>query len=45
MRLSNAVPLVLETTKQGIEIPDWIETLVWTEYMLAALGNWVKGGK
>ena len=48
--------LVLETTKQGAETqtndrgsnPEnwtWVEGCVWTEAMLAALGNGVKGGK
>ena len=44
MRLNNAIPLVLETTKQRKEIPTGIETSVWTERLLAALGNGVKGG-
>lgn len=41
---------VLETTKQGSDAHDprqwqWVEASVWTERMLAALGNGVKGGK
>lgn len=41
---------VTETTKQGSEacVPrewGWVEASVWTERMLAALGNGVKGGK
>lgn len=45
MRQEDASPLVLETTKQGPDIPAWIETSVWSERMLAALVNGVKGGK
>ncbi len=45
MRQEEASPLVLETTKQGSDIPAWIETSVWSERMLAALVNGVKGGK
>ena len=45
--LASSVP---ETAKQGVEAfgPygwDWAEASVWTERMLAALGNGVKGGK
>jgi RNA-directed DNA polymerase len=45
--LASSVP---ETAKQGVEacVPngwDWVEASVWTERMLAALGNGVKGGK
>lgn len=36
---------VLETTKQDREIPNWIETSIWTRNMLTALDNGVKGGK
>jgi len=40
---------VLETTKQATEtqrlVKSWAETAVWTERMLAALANGVKGGK
>ena len=41
---------VPETAKQGTEACDpygweWVEASVWTERMLAALGNGVKGGK
>src|SRR5438876_1234268 len=40
---------VLETTKQGPETQAqrwaWVEASVWTERMLAALGNGVQGGK
>ena len=41
---------VSETTKQDLDIQhptqwDWVETAIWTERMLAALGNGVKGGK
>ena len=45
MRQEEASPLVLATTKQGTDIPAWIETSVWSERMLAALDNGVKGGK
>ena len=42
-------PNVLETTRQGSETQaqqwEWVEATVWTERMLAALGNGVKGGK
>jgi RNA-directed DNA polymerase len=35
--------------KQGAETQtgkwDWVETSIWTERMLTALGNGVKGGK
>ncbi len=41
--------LVPETAKQGAEARssgwEWVEATVWTERMLAALGNGVKGGK
>lgn len=40
---------VLETAKQGAEIQpgkwSWVEASIWTERMLAALENGVKGGK
>ena len=44
------VPTVPVTAKQGSGPDDprtwsWVETSVWTERMLAALGNGVKGGK
>lgn len=32
-------------TKQGAEAPEWVETSIWTDRMLAALVNGVKGGK
>ena len=32
-------------TKQGTETGSWVEASIWTERMLAALGNGVKGGK
>ena len=43
------VPRVSQTTNPGKEAPpdnwSWVETTVWTERMLAALVNGVKGGK
>ena len=36
------------STKPGVEAPahwSWVETTIWTERMLAALDNGVKGGK
>lgn len=36
------------STKPGVEAPtqwSWVETTIWTERLLAALGNGVKGGK
>ena len=30
---------------QGTEARDWVEASIWTERMLAALANGVKGGK
>ena len=46
MQLNEAVSAVLETTKREAETRwDWVEASVWTERMLAALGNGVKGGK
>ncbi len=40
---------VSERTKQAADTPDrdwsWVEASVWTERMLSALGNGVKGGK
>ena len=32
-------------TKQGTETGSWVEASIWTEDMLAALENGVKGGK
>ena len=32
-------------TKQGTEAGSWVEASIWTEHMLAALENGVKGGK
>ena len=32
-------------TKQGTETGSWVEASIWTEHMLAALENGVKGGK
>ena len=45
-----AAPRVPEGAKQGADGPEplswsWVESGVWTERMLAALGNGVKGGK
>ncbi len=46
MQQNQAASAVLETTKRGVEARwDWVEASVWTERMLAALGNGVKGGK
>lgn len=44
---ANAISAVLETTKQERETPivAGVETWIWTENMLAALENGVKGGK
>jgi RNA-directed DNA polymerase len=53
---SKPAPQVSQTTKRGAEAQasetgktpkrwDWVEGCVWTEAMLAALGNGVKGGK
>ena len=47
---SELVSSVPETAKQETEACDpfrwkWVEASVWTERMLAALGNGVKGGK
>ena len=36
---------MLETAKQETNVPMWIETSIWSERMLAALDNGVKGGK
>ena len=33
------------TAKQGTETGSWVEASIWTERMLAALENGVKGGK
>ena len=44
---ANKVSIVSETTKQETEIRDrwsWVEACVWTDRMLAALENGVKGG-
>jgi hypothetical protein len=46
----NFASLVPKTAKQEAEACspvrwDWVEAAVWTERMLAALGNGVKGGK
>ncbi len=46
----NFASLVPLTAKQEAEACspvrwDWVEAAVWTERMLAALGNGVKGGK
>jgi len=42
-------PRVSETTKQGPEAQStkwaWVEASIWTDRMLAALGNGVQGGK
>lgn len=48
--LEAAVSTVLETAKQEADAQDprqwgWVEASVWTERMLAALGDGVKGGK
>ena len=45
-----SVPLVPATAKQGNDPDDprtwsWVAPSVWTERMLAALGNGVEGGK
>jgi RNA-directed DNA polymerase len=46
MQLKQAVSSVLETTKQETETNwCWVEASVWTERMLIALDNGVKGGK
>jgi RNA-directed DNA polymerase len=51
MRFSfESAPIVPEEAKQGAEARGpsdwkWVEASVWTERMLAALGNGVKGGK
>ncbi len=46
----NFASLVPQTAKQEAEARSsgnwvWVEAAVWTERMLAALGNGVKGGK
>ena len=46
----NFASLVPKTAKQEAEACspvrwDWVEASVWTERMLAALGNGVKGGE
>ena len=45
-QIAKAILLVLETAKQETKAPllAGVETLIWTENMLAALGNGVKGG-
>ena len=45
--ITEAISSVLETAKQETEAPllAGVEPLIWTENMLAALGNGVKGGK
>lgn len=48
--IEGAVSTVLETAKQEADAQDprqwgWVEASVWTERMLAALGDGVKGGK
>jgi len=45
MRLEETISPVLEIAKQETEMPEWIEASVWSERMLAALDNGVKGGK
>lgn len=45
MRLDKTISSVLETAKQETDIPTWIEVSVWSERMLAALDNGVKGSK
>ncbi len=50
MQPDTVVPQVRCIARQGTEAQDhlnwdWVETSVWTERMLAALGNGVKGGK
>jgi len=47
--MQNKESIVLETTKQDSETSDqkwsWVEATIWTDRMLAALGNGVQGGK
>jgi RNA-directed DNA polymerase len=47
--MQTQAPGVLERAKQGAEAHDrdwsWVEATVWTERMLSALGNGVKGNK
>ena len=50
MQPDTVVPPVRCIARQGTESQpplnwDWVEASVWTERMLAALGNGVKGGK
>lgn len=48
MQMKEAVSAVLGTTKQETEIRArwaWVEASVWTDRMLAALENGVKGGQ
>jgi RNA-directed DNA polymerase len=39
------VSTVPQTAKQDTEAPQWVETSIWTQRMLTALENGVKGGK
>lgn len=41
----SSVPLVPSTAKQGTETRNGVEASIWSERMLAALDNGVKGGK
>jgi RNA-directed DNA polymerase len=50
MQPTKAVSAVLETARREADARDprtwvWVEASVWTERMLAALGNGVTGGK
>jgi RNA-directed DNA polymerase len=50
MQPTQAVSAVLETARREADARDpqtwaWVEASVWTERMLAALGNGVTGGK
>ena len=48
MQLREAISSVLNLTKQETDIYDpwlWVEASVWTNPMLTALENGVKGGK
>jgi len=42
---ANYAAAVPATAKQGAEIQNWMEASIWTQRMLAALANGVKGGK
>jgi RNA-directed DNA polymerase len=44
--MQHTTPSVSERTKQGVEARDWswVEASIWTERMVSALGNGVKGG-